>query len=77
MHGLYNFVSGPLVWLAFIIFIGGCLYRLISLMVLVHKKEKFIYSYMSWKYSLRSIVRWSTPFATENMRRHPAMTIVA
>jgi nitrate reductase gamma subunit len=64
MHSLYNFVSGPLVWLAFIIFIGGW-------------KEKFIYSYMSWKYSLRSILRWSTPFATENMRRHPAMTIVA
>ena len=77
MHSLYNFVSGPLVWLAFIIFIGGCLYRLITLMVLVHKKEKFIYSYMSWKYGLRSIVRWSTPFATENMRRHPTMTIVA
>jgi nitrate reductase gamma subunit len=77
MHSVYNFVSGPLVWLAFIVFIGGCLYRLITLMVLVHKKEKFIYSYMSWKYSLRSIVRWSTPFATENMRRHPAMTIVA
>ena len=77
MHSLYNFVSGPLVWLAFIIFIGGCLYRLITLMVLVHKKEKFIYTYMSWKYSLRSIIRWSTPFATENMRRHPAMTIVA
>jgi nitrate reductase gamma subunit len=77
MHSLYNFVSGPLVWLAFIIFIGGCLCRLITLIVLVHKKEKFIYSYMSWKYSLRSIVRWSTPFATENMRRHPAMTIVA
>ena len=77
MHSLYNFVSGPLAWLAFIVFIGGCLYRLITLMVLVHKKEKFIYSYMSWKYSLRSIVRWSTPFATENMRRHPVMTIVA
>ena len=77
MHSLYNFVSGPLVWLAFIIFICGCLYRLITLIVLVHKKEKFIYSYMSWKYSLRSIVRWSTPFATENMRRHPAVTIVA
>ena len=77
MHSLYNFVSGPLVWLAFIILIGGCLYRLITLIVLVHRKEKFIYSYMSWKYSLRSIVRWSTPFATENMRRHPAMTIVA
>ena len=77
MHTLYNFVSGPLAWVAFILFIGGCLYRLISLMVLVHRKEKFIYSYMSLKYSLRSIFRWSTPFATENMRRHPVLTIVA
>ena len=77
MHSLYLFVSGPLAWLAFIIFFGGCLYRLISLMVLVHRKEKFIYSYMSLKYGLRSILRWITPFATENMRKHTALTIVA
>jgi nitrate reductase gamma subunit len=77
MHSLYNFVSGPLVWLAFIIFIGGSIYRLIKLISLVHKKEPFIYSYMSLKYGLRSILRWSTPFATENMRKHPALTIVA
>jgi len=32
---------------------------------------------MSMKYGLRSILRWSMPFATENMRRHPALTIVA
>jgi nitrate reductase gamma subunit len=77
MHSLYEFVSGPLVWLAFVLFIGGSLYRLISLLVLVHKKEKFIYSYMSLKYGLRSIWHWSIPFATVNMRRHPALTIVA
>jgi nitrate reductase gamma subunit len=77
MNTLYQFVSGPLAWLAFILFIGGSLYRLISLMVLVHRKEKFIYSYMSLKYGLRSILRWSTPFATENMKRHPGLTIVA
>lgn len=77
MLEIYQFVSGPLAWSAFIIFIGGGLYRLISLLVLVHRKERFIYSYMSWKYGLRSILRWSTPFATENMRRHPVMTIVA
>ena len=76
MHSLYNFVSGPLAWVAFIIFFCGSLYRLISLIALVHKKEKFIYSYMSLKYGLRSIVRWSVPFATENMRRHPVLTIV-
>ena len=76
MHDIYNFVSGPLVWLAFIIFFGGCLYRLVSLILLVNKKEKFIFSYMSWKYSMRSILRWITPFATENWRRHPVLTIV-
>ena len=77
MHSLYNFVSGPLVWIAFIIFIGGSLYRIINLILLVNRKEKFIYSYMSLKYGLRSILRWSIPFATENMRRHPALTTVA
>jgi len=77
MLEIYQIVSGPLAWSAFIIFIGGCLYRLISLLVLVHRKERFIYSYMSLKYGLRSILRWSTPFATENMRRHPGMTVVA
>jgi hypothetical protein len=77
MLEIYQFVSGPLAWSAFIVFFGGCLYRLISLLVLVHRKERFIYSYMSLKYGLRSILRWSTPFATENMRRHPGMTIVA
>jgi nitrate reductase gamma subunit len=77
MDTLYIFISGPLAWVAFIIFIGGSLFRLISLIILVHRKEKFIYSYMSLKYSLRSILHWSTPFATENMRRHPLLTIVA
>lgn len=77
MDNFYNFVSGPLAWVAFIIFIGGSLYRLISLLILAHRKEKFIYAYMSLKYALRSILHWSTPFATENMRKHPALTIVA
>lgn len=77
MHSLYNFASGPLAWTAFTIFIVGILYRLVRLFVLVHKKEPFIYSYFSLKYSLRSILHWSIPFGTENMRRHPLLTIVA
>jgi nitrate reductase gamma subunit len=76
MHDFHSFVSGPMVWVAFIVFIGGSLYRLIRLFILVNRKEKFIYSYMSWKYGLRSILRWITPFATVNMKRHPVMTIV-
>jgi len=76
MNSLYNFVSGPLAWVAFSIFIVGSFYRVISLLVLVHKKERFIYSYMSWKYSLRSILHWIIPFVATNWKKHPAVTIV-
>lgn len=77
MHDFYNFVTGPLAWVAFIIFIVGSLYRLINMIILVNKKEKMIFTYMSWKYSLRSILHWITPFATVSMKKHPAMTIVS
>ena len=77
MHTIYAFVTGPLAWAAFIVFIGGSLYKLIRMMMLVHKKEKFIFTYISLKYSLRSILHWMTPFATVNMRKHPLLTIVS
>jgi len=76
MHEVYNFVAGPLVWVAFIVFFGGCLFRLIRMFSLINQKEPFIYTYMSWKYSFRSIFRWMIPFATTNWRRKPVLTIV-
>jgi nitrate reductase gamma subunit len=76
MHDIHQFVSGPLAWLAFTVFIAGSLYRLLHMFVLVHRKERFIFSIMSWKYSLRSIFHWITPFASVNMKKHPVMTLV-
>jgi nitrate reductase gamma subunit len=76
MHAIYSLVAGPLAWAAFVLFFGGILFRLIQLLILVSKTEKFIFSYMSFKYSLRSIVRWMVPFATVNWRNHPVLTVV-
>lgn len=76
MHDLYNFVSGPLVWISFILFIGGSLYRLISMAVLAAKKDAIVYSYMSFYFAMRSILHWITPFGSENSRQRPIMTIV-
>jgi nitrate reductase gamma subunit len=76
MDELYRWATGPLVWLAFIVFIGGSIFRLIRLLLLVHRKESFIYSYMSLKFSLRSILHWLTPFGTANWRLHPWLAIV-
>jgi nitrate reductase gamma subunit len=75
MQAAYAFVSGPLAWLAFLVFLGGIVYRLIRLLIDVHRTEKWIFSYMSWKYSLRSIWHWLLPFGTVNWRRHPGLTV--
>ncbi len=77
MHSLYQIISGPLLWLAFLLFIGGSLYRVGQLYWLARRKENFLFSYWNLKYSLRSVLRWLTPFATTTMRIHPVMTVVA
>lgn len=70
---MYEFVSGPLALISIIVFIGGNLYQFIS-MLLLAKKDK-IYSYMSLRFSLRSILHWVVPFAATNMRKQPEMTV--
>ncbi len=73
---LYNFLKGPMVWVAFIVFISGSAYRIISLMLLA-KKDRVVYPYLSLKYAFRSFMHWLTPFGSRNMRLHPWMTFVA
>ncbi len=75
MHSIYNFLTGPMVWIAFAVFVLGSLCRLFSIFSLM-KKEPASFSYMSFKYGLRSILRWSIPFSTRNMRLQPVMTVV-
>ena len=76
-HGIYSFLRGPMVWIAFTVFVGGSLYRLVSMWRLAKKKDSVIFNYISIYYALRSLIHWSFPFANANMRRHPAMTVVA
>lgn len=72
---LYVFLKGPLVWIAFLIFFGGSVYRVIRLLREA-KKAKVIYPYVSLRYSLRSMFHWIIPFASTNMRKHPWMTLI-
>lgn len=76
MHALYNFVSGPLVWVSLIVFIGGSIYRLISMSLLAKKKDPMVFVYMHPKFALRSIFHWIIPFASVNSRKNPVLTIV-
>jgi len=73
---MYEFVRGPLVWLAFIVFILGSIYRLLQIRSQL-KKDKVVFSYMNYKYGMRSILHWITPFGAVNMRKRPAFTIMS
>jgi nitrate reductase gamma subunit len=76
MHAIYSFVSGPMVWIAFGVFLGGLVWQFLRLYFLARKKDPMVFEYMSLKYSMRSIARWATPFATRNWRLNPVMTVV-
>lgn len=69
----YNLMRGPLVWIAFLVFIGGSIYRIRG-MVLLAKKEKVVFPYMNLKHTLRSLLHWVIPFASANWRRRPVIT---
>jgi nitrate reductase gamma subunit len=71
---MYEFVRGPLVWVAFIVLIVGAINRLVWMLV-NSKKDKVVYPYMSAKHGLRSLLHWSVPFGARNMRLRPFFTV--
>jgi nitrate reductase gamma subunit len=73
---MYEFSRGPLVWIAFIILIIGSIYRVVAT-INTAKKDKVVLPYMKWRYGLRSIVHWTVPFASRNMRLRPSFVILS
>jgi nitrate reductase gamma subunit len=73
---MYEFVRGPLVWIAFIGFFGGVLYRVITMAQLA-VKERVVIPTWDAKYGLRSLLHWVVPFGGRNMRRRPTYTLVS
>ncbi|RJQ51940.1 MAG: nitrate reductase [Desulfobacteraceae bacterium] len=76
MHTAYSLLSGPLAWVSFILFIGGSIYRLVSMAWLAKKKDPMVYAYWSPYYALRSILHWIVPFGSVNWRKRPVLTVV-
>ena len=72
----YDFIRGPLVWIAFAVFLGGSLFRLIMMGKLA-QKEGTVFPTMDFKHGTRSIRHWMVPFASKNMRMHPLFTVVS
>jgi nitrate reductase gamma subunit len=73
---MYEFARGPLVWVAFAVLLVGSAYRVISITRMA-KKDKVVWPYMSWRFGLRSVVHWLTPYGSTNMRLRPAFTFLS
>ncbi len=76
MDSIYFFLKGPMMWICFVVFIIGIIYQVYRVFSLAKKKEAFIFSFLSLKYSMRSILHWIVPFASTNMREQRAMTVI-
>lgn len=75
MNAAYEFVTGPLAWAAWGIFLLGSAWRLFSMYQLAKRKDAPYLTYMSWHFSLRSIVNWLIPFNALGWKANPAMTV--
>ena len=73
---MVDFVSGPLVWIAVIGFVGGLAYRLVTMARLAHR-ERVVYPTLDARYGARSLLHWVVPFGGRNMRLHPVYTLIS
>ena len=72
---VYELLRGPLAWVALIVFIAGCLFRFVS-MLLMGKRQPSLYPSTSFSDGLRSILHGLVPFGSTYMRRQPVFAVV-
>jgi nitrate reductase gamma subunit len=70
-----KFIRGPLVWIAFVVFFGGGLFKLTRFLHLA-KKDKIMFPRMGVRYGLLSFLTWAFNFLETNIKKHPVLTVV-
>lgn len=71
MNAFIEFIMGPMVWISFLVFFGGVAFRLTRIIRELRAKEGYVFSYMTWYHSLRSIGAWLIPFYPRATRCQP------
>nr|WP_321398332.1 nitrate reductase [uncultured Desulfobacter sp.] len=71
MNAFIDFIMGPMVWISFVVFIGGLGVRAVGFIREIKQKEPYIFSYMTVFHSLRSIGAWLIPFFPVSTRQKP------
>jgi nitrate reductase gamma subunit len=71
MHALYDFLTGPALWFALIVFFGGLLARGAFLVGLSLERDRVFWNHLDAKWSLKSIFFWLLPLGSRSLRQQP------
>ncbi|MCB2226911.1 MAG: hypothetical protein KQH53_09550 [Desulfarculaceae bacterium] len=74
MDKLYEFLIGPALWVAVIVFVGGLAVRLAWLYGLSRERDKPWHDFEDPKWAWRSIIHWVLPWLSVSSRRQPVFT---
>ncbi len=77
---MYNFVTGPLAWFAFLVFFIGLFVRsILYIKGLDSNLDKVTYgenTFFGIREAVKSVFLWLIPFGTRSWRTHPGMTFL-
>lgn len=76
MQLIYTFLTGPALWITFVIFWGGLIVRIAYLFSLSRERDRVLYNHASFRWGLKSILHWLIPWASVSMRRQPVFTFM-
>jgi len=72
---MYAFVNGPLVWIAFAVFVLGSLWQVISLYNMSKRTDKVFYDHYNPGAARASVWAWLMPLGSRPLRENPAMAV--
>ncbi len=73
---MYEFLSGPALWITFVIFLGGLIVRLTFLFGLSQGKDRILYNHINMGWGLKSILHWLIPLGSVSLRSQPIFSIM-
>ena len=73
-YSMYQFLTGPMLWATFTIFLGGLIIRIVFLFRLSQKKDRVVYNHVAFSWGIKSIFFWLVPFGSASMRQQPIFT---
>ena len=72
---MYEFISGPLMWVTFFVFVGGSCFKF-GWFFWLAKQDKPVFPRMGLKYSPCSFWIWIVNFFKTNFKKRPFLTLI-